>query len=71
MAMMKIVSLVDHEVLQARKAAAADLQAIAMLLRNDINVLIERLVDAEARILQLRKDVDALMQAATQARSNG
>lgn len=65
MAGAKIVSLVDHEVHAARQAAQADLHAVASLLRNDINVLIASLVAAETRILQLRKDVDALMQGTT------
>jgi hypothetical protein len=65
MAMMKVVSLVDHEVMAARKAAEADLHAVASLLRQDINVLIARLVEAETRILKLRQDVDALMSTTT------
>lgn len=61
MAGLKIISLVDHEVHAARRAAEADLHAVASLLRNDINVLIAQLVAAEQRIMQLRKDVDQLM----------
>jgi hypothetical protein len=61
MAMLKIISLVDHEVMAARKAAEADLHAVASLLRNDINTLIERLVDAETKILKLRRDVDQIL----------
>ena len=63
MAGMKIVSLVDHEVMAARRAAEADLHAVASLLRHDINTLIERLVSAEERILRLRHDVDQLMRS--------
>jgi uncharacterized protein HemX len=61
MANAKIISLVDHEIHAARRAVEADLHAVASLLRNDINVLISRLVEAETRILKLRQDVDQLM----------